>query len=141
MSIRSDSEELKTDSDNEEPPTGKSRNSMDETEQQIVQLQTPATPITPRESSSSPRPPPRQPPPPVPPTKPTKKDINHATNSLLLNLDEKVNTYSKSKRRRRRASLPTLNILPSFNSLKSVMGFGVDEDDKTNDDDDNNSNN
>lgn len=88
------------------------------------------------DSSPFPRTPPNEPPPPVPPNKPRQKDINDASNNILLSLDEleKKSNFSRGKNRRRRASLPGINMLPSFKSLKSAMGFGVDDnDDKSND--------
>ena len=105
---------------------------------QIIQNPASPQPLQ-QQNSASPRPPPTQPPPPVPPTKPTQKEINNASNNILLNLDDlekKTNSYSRGRNRRRRASLPSINILPSFKSLKSVMGFGVDEnEDKTTEND------
>eukprot|EP01084_Bolivina_argentea_P081916 148336_1 len=104
---------LQTDDDDSPPPQGRTRNSMDETEEQLAQLQNPASP--------SPRPPPSDPPPPVPPSKPSNKEINTTSNDILLNLenlDKKHTSSARRSLRRRRASLPSINILPSFKSLK-----------------------
>jgi len=115
------------------------RASFDETEQtehsehseshQLEQLQSPATPLIAMEKqgSASPRPPPLDPPPPVPPTKPQPQSITESSIGIPLQFDEAKPSRSRN-RRRRRASLPAMNILPSFKSLKSVMGFGADED-------------
>eukprot|EP01084_Bolivina_argentea_P081915 148335_1 len=72
-------------------------------------------------ASPSPRPPPSDPPPPVPPSKPSNKEINTTSNDILLNLenlDKKHTSSARRSLRRRRASLPSINILPSFKSLK-----------------------
>merc|ERR1712039_753311 len=103
------------------PVKGKTRNSMDETEESNSQLKI-QKPISPLPSSeSSPRPPPNDPPPPVPPVKPKQKQIEDASNSILLNLGELEANNAKSnysrRNRRRRASPPSINILPSFKSL------------------------
>jgi len=136
MSHDSD-QEIKDDEENEPatPPYGRSRNSMDETDH-IEQLQTNASPLPLQpQNSASPRPPPNEPPPPVPMRKPTQKEVDSATSNILLTLDDldKKNSpnYSRGRARRRRASLPSINILPSFKSLKSVMGFGDDSEEKS----------
>eukprot|EP01084_Bolivina_argentea_P083787 151682_1 len=129
MDSDSSEEDLKTDDEPSPPPVGRSRASYDEADQ-IAQLQQqqPQHHSPSSRDSPSPRPPPNSKPPPVPPSKPST--------NMLQGLDDKTASPSPKKRfsrgrlRRRRASLPSINILPSWGSLKTVMGFGVDEDDK-----------
>ena len=85
-----------------------------------------------KQGSASPRPPPLDRPPPVPSTKPEPQSITETSIGIPLTFDDSKPSRSRN-RRRRRASLPAMNILPSFKSLKSVMGFGADDEDKNDD--------
>ena len=57
-----------------------------------------------------------------------------APSLISSNNSESNGSKGSGDRRRRRAALPAMNILPSFKSLKPVMGFGADDEEKEKDD-------
>ena len=111
----------------------------------VLYIQSPSQPLTAMEKqgSASPRPPPLNAPPPIPPTKPEPQSITETSMGIPIQFDSNdsaaasnsnVGSKRTRNRRRRRASLPAMNILPSFKSLKSVMGFGADHEEEEKED-------